>query len=294
MTRLILFFLKIVTAILSLFPRSWVRGVGSILGWLWIDVFRIRMKVIKDNLEIAFPEKTQKEKHEIARTSVYNMGANFIEMLTTPSLDEKWLKKNIVFEGYENLEKARSLNKGVYLLGMHLGNGDITGTALAMKGQPIFLITKTFRNKIVNSIWFHFRGAQGVKYIEAHGEKTAFEILRAIKSKSLVVFVLDQFMGRPFAVETTFFGRKTGTAYGLALFYLKTKSPIVPVYAYEGPGHRLHVVTEPALELESLVTSDQDKSILNLTQRFCDVIEEAIIKHPKDWMWVHRRWKEYE
>src|SRR5690606_32701116 len=143
-------------------------------------------------------------------------------------------------------------------------------------------------------IWFHFRGAQGVKYIEAHSDRTAFEILKAIRAKSLVVFVLDQFMGRPFGIETTFFGRKTGTAYGLALFYLKTRSPVVPVYGYEDDQGKMHMVCLPALELESLLGSDQDENILALTQKFCDVIEEAVKKHPTDWMWVHRRWKEYE
>src|SRR5690606_28055274 len=124
---------------------------------------------------------------------------------TIPRYKSDWLHKNIIFEGEENLKQAEALNKGVYVLGMHLGNGDIAATSLVMAGHPLYLITKTFKNKLMNSIWFHFRGAQGVKYIEAHSDRTAFEILKAIRAKSLVVFVLDQFMGRPFGIETTFF-----------------------------------------------------------------------------------------
>lgn len=294
MRTFLVIFLEALSRVLFLLPRRGLRWLGSLLGVLWIDVLRIRRKVIQENFDIAFPSMEQKEKWHIARHSVYRLGANFLEVLTVPRFDSKWLDKNIVFEGYENLEKAKSLGKGVYVLSMHLGNGDVIGSSLAMRGNDLHLITKIFKNKLVNDLWFHFRSAQGVKFIEAHGEKTAFEILRAIKQKGLVVFVLDQFMGRPFAIVTSFFGRKTGTAYGLALFYLKTRSPVVPIYGYEGPGGKLHIVCEPALDLESLVSSDQDKSILALTQHFCDVIESAIRKHPKDWMWVHRRWKEYE
>ena len=60
------------------------------------------------------------------------------------------------------------------------------------------------------------------------------------------------------------------------------------------PRSRHHVVCEPALDLESLRTSDQDRSVAQLTQHFNDVIEAIIKKHPQDWMWIHRRWKDYE
>ncbi len=294
MQNCILFLFKIFARILALLPRRAVRGLGSILGWLWIDVLRIRRKLIRENLDIAFPDISAEQKWPWGQNSVYKLGADFAEILTTPWFDQKWLENNIVFQGLENLEKAKAQNKGVYVLSMHLGNGDTGASALSMKGYHLHLISKYFRNKLLNKIWFYFRSSQGVKYIEAHSEKTAFDILRAIRAKDFVIFVLDQFMGRPFAVENTFFGRKTGTAYGLALFYLKTKSPVVPIYGFEGTDGRLHVVCEPALDLESLRTSDQDKDVALLTQHFNDVIEGIIKMHPQDWMWVHRRWKDYE
>ncbi len=294
MQNYILFLFKVFARLLAFLPRRAVRGLGSMLGWLWIDVLRIRRNLIKENLDIAFPEVPLKQKMRWGRHSVHKLGGDFAEILTTPWLDQKWVNKNIVFQGLENLENAKSLGKGVYLLSLHLGNGDTAASALSMKGYRLHLISKYFKNKLLNKIWFYFRAAQGVKYIEAHSEKTTFDILRAIRAKEFVIFVLDQFMGRPFAVENTFFGRKTGTAYGLALFYLKTKSPVVPIYGVEGDDGRLQVICEPALDLESLRASDQDKDIAVLTQHFNDVIEAIIRKHPQDWMWIHRRWKDYE
>lgn len=280
--------------ILFLIPRRLIRFLGSLLGVLWFDILRLRRKVIFSNLDIAFPEMPYEEKLRIARTSTYRMGADFLEVFTIPQLTQKWLEKNVVFEGREFLAKAQRRNKGVYLLGMHLGNGDLTASSIAMKGENLYLITKFFKNPVVNDLWFHVREAQGVKFIEPHGTKTAFDILKAIKEKACVAFVLDQFMGRPYALETTFFGRKTGTAYGLALFYLKTGSPVVPVYSFEGQDGRYHVVYEPELDLDALLTENKDENLLKLTQHFNDVIERAIRKHPEAWMWVHRRWKEYE
>lgn len=294
---------KLILTCLESLSRAWARGpnsrkkaraFGEFLGWLWIDVLGVRRGVIAQNLEIAFPFMEAKEKQEIGRLSVRRMAGDFSEVLIIPQIHQKWVEENIVLEGEENLKAAQALGKGVYVLTLHLRSGDIAAAVLSFLGHRLHLISKKIKTRWLNDLWFHFRGGQGVKYIDAHSDKTAFEILRAIKSKEMVIFVADQFIGRPFAVETRFFNRKTGTPYGLALFYLKTRSPVVPIYSYEGSDNKLHIVIEKALDLESLVTSDQNENIRRLTQKFNDVMEQIITQHPKDWMWVHRRWKDYE
>lgn len=294
MKKLITVLVRFLCILIGFFPRRWIRGLGYLFGFLWFDLLRIRQRVILDNLDRAFPKMSSVEKLKIGRKSVYAMGANFSEFFMIPSLNQKWLENSVVFEGLEYVEEALKMEKGLFLLSMHIGNGDMAATAISMKGIPITLITKTFKNKLMNDLWFSIRGHQGVKYIDAHGKNNAFEILKALKQNRSVVFVLDQFMGKPFGIATTFFGIKTGTAYGLALFYLKTKSPIIPIYTYEGNDQKMHVVFCPVLKLDHLIDDDKDHSILRLTQYFNDIIEEKVRKHPDQWMWVHRRWKEFE
>lgn len=287
------FFLRIIGAVLFWFPRKFVRVLGIWIGFLWFDVLRIRRDIVIGNLTIAFPEMSELEKIEIGRASVYELGYQASEFLTLPFLNQKWIEKNIVIEGFHHLEAAMSEQKGVYLLGMHMGFGDLVASVLSMKGVKVNLITKVFKNRLFNDIWFSIRGSQGVRYINAHADDNAFQILKAIKRKETVAFVLDQYMGPPFGIETSFFGKKTGTAYGLALFYLKTGSPIVPVYAYESESGQMHLCIEPALQVTQMIGDDREKNILVLTQAFNDTIESAVRKHPKAWMWVHRRWKNF-
>ena len=285
--------LKFLGFFLSLFPRPVVRFMGSLIGVLWFDILRFRRQMIIDNIAIAFPEMPLDERIRIGRSSMYRLGAHSLEFFTLPYLDQKWLKKHVVFHGLEHLEKARLKDKGVLVLGMHMGSGDLTASTVVMAGYPMHIISKFFGIKWLNDIWFGIRGSQGVKFIEPHGEKTAFEILRAVKAKSDVAFVIDQFMGRPFAVENFFFGRKTGTAKGLALFVLKTGSPVVPLYAYEEAG-KAHIVFQEELDLQRFIAQDKEQAVVEMTQHFNHVLESIIRKHPMDWMWIHRRWKEYE
>jgi len=271
-----------------------VRGLGGIFGFLWIDLLRVRRNIVLKNLDIAFPEWSPEKKIQVARQSVYNMGYGFSEFFTVPHLNKQWLEKCVVFEGEENYQKALQKNKGVLAMSLHLGNGDLGSSAVVMKGYPLTIITKVFKNQFFNDLWFSFRGAQGVKYIDAHGSSNSFDILKALKRQEGVTFVLDQVMGKPYGIATTFFGKKTGTAYGLALFAIKTQAPVIPLYTYEGEDKKMHVVFEPEIPIQDLISEDKEASIVAITQRFNDKIEEIVRKHPEQWMWVHRRWKDFE
>ena len=286
--------LSLFSRLLFLLPRKVIRFLGSLLGVLWFDIFRFRRKIVLSNLQIAFPEMPESEKIKIGRRSVYELGSNFLEFFTLPALNQKWVRENAVYEGVEHIQNALKKDKGVYLLSMHIGHGDMGASLISMLGVEVYLISKFFKTKWFNDFWFYIRKGQGVKFIEPHGLQTPFEILKAIKKKSSVIFVLDQFMGKPFGVPTLFFGKKTGTAYGLALFHLKTKSPVVPVYTYEGNDGKVHLVFEPELKLDEFISEDKDKTIAALTQNFTDQIEKIVRRYPEQWMWVHRRWKDID
>lgn len=293
MRLLIKYFVKFMVFISGLLPRQVLRKSAAWLGFLWYDLFGFRKKIINSNLEIAFPEWDEKRKRQVGRDSVYNLAYNFGEFFNIPHMNQAWLKEHVVFEGWENVERARAGGKGMYFLSLHLGNADVATNSIALNGQDLYLISKRFKTKWFDDLWFSIRGAKGVKYIDAHAANNAFEILKALKKNAAVVFVLDQYMGKPFGIATTFFGKRTGTAYGLALFVQKSKAPVLPVYTYEGKDKKLHVVVEPAIDTSPYVTEDKDETTLNLTQSFNDKLEEIVRKHPEQWMWVHRRWKDF-
>lgn len=288
------FFTKIFCQVFSWIPRDWVRFFGSLIGVLWFDIFRLRRKIVLDNLKIAFPEQSEAWRVHQGRQSIMKMGANALELFTLPSLDEKWIAKNAVIHHWERLEQAKAKGRGVFLLSLHMGAYDIAASLMSMRGRETYLISKFFKNKFLNDLWFSIRSSQGMKFIDPHGRTNAFDILKALKSNAGVIFVTDQFMGKPFGVESTFFGRRTGTAKGLGLFVIKTGAPVVPVYSVTGDDGKLHLIFEPEIETASLIDDDKEKSIARLTERFNRELETIIRKYPNEWLWVHRRWKDYE
>jgi KDO2-lipid IV(A) lauroyltransferase len=151
------------------------------------------------------------------------------------------------------------------------------------------LISKEFKSRWLNDLWFGMRRKHGTRFIAP--EKSSFEILRALRRNELVVFVLDQFMGPPIGVRTRFFGKETGTAMGCALMADRTHSPVVPCYTYRKEDGRHVMVFEKPIEF--LDHGLRDQNIAVMTQIYTDKIEAIVRKHPGQWMWIHRRWKEF-
>lgn len=294
MKYLILIFIKLTSLFCYAIGRPLSRQLFGLLGIVWFDILRIRRKDIIRHISIAFPEWTEEKKIETGRKSLIHLSAQLADFFILPFVNQAWIDKYVVIEGRQNIENELSNGTGAFLLGMHVGHGDLSANIISKMGIKFFLITKFFKNKTFNDIWFSIRGFHGVHYIEPHGEKTPFQILKALKVGGAVGFVLDQFMGKPYGIETQFFGVKTGSAQGLALFYLKTKRPIVPVYSYESDEGKFHLVFEKALDLSPYLSEDKEDSIRKLTQYFCDITQGIIRKHPEHWMWLHRRWKKFE
>lgn len=278
-------------------PESFRWWLARGIAFLWWDVFRIRRFTLYRNVTIAFPGMPKAERRALVRESLVHLGFNFFEILVLPYMGPQFVQERVQLHGLENLLAAEKQGRGVLALCLHIGNGDFGASVLAQLGHRTSIISKRFKSKFWDDLWFGLRGAHGVRYIEAHGPKTAFDILKATKNNEIVAFVVDQFMGRPYGIPSTFFGRDTGTAYGLALFAAKTRAPVIPIWTWreppgpDGPG-KIHVLCEPEILLEK--EEDRDLQMSTMTEKYNRKLEEIIRARPEQWMWVHRRWKRWE
>lgn len=289
MKFLIAFLFKLWSFLLSLLPYRVQLFFGKCIGWLWFDVIRLRRQIVLDNLKLAFPDMSLKERIRLGRKSVENTGTTFIEFLRIFHLTKKD-KESFSFEGLENLRAAQAKGRGVLILTQHIGNGDWATVGLALNGIPLYVITKAFKMKSVNDVWFQARRNIGTKLI---GDRnTSYAILKALKKNGVVAFMLDQFMGPPIGVKTRFFGVETGTAMGLAVLARRSKASVVPVYTYRKPSGHTIVHFDP--EIEFIESDNPEDTIRDMTQIYCDKVEEYVRKFPEQWMWVHRRWKKYK
>lgn len=279
---------RIVSSLLFFGPSFLRRWVAYFLAFLWFDLFRIRRDVVDGNLAIAFPEMTGPERVRLGRAGLRHLALNFVEYSFLPWLTRENFERYYEFHNLELLDEAFKRGKGVLLLTLHLGNGDLGIAGLALKGYPITLVSKFFKIKWLNDLWFGMRERLGTRFVPPRD--SSFALLRALKSNRAVMIPLDQFTGPPIGVRTTFFGRETGTAAGLAVMAERSGAPVISIYTVRTPEgrHGIYVLREMP------VRNSPDETVEQITQRFNDELESLVRLHPEQWMWIHRRWKKFK
>lgn len=269
-------------------PSSLRRALGNFLAFLWFDVFRIRRSVVIDNLHIAFPNMSEAERVKLGRKSLQTLGLNLVEYSYLPWLNKANYHRYFVFENIGLLKETLGRGKGALLMTAHLGHGDLACAALSLEGIPMIMVSKFFKLKWLNNMWFGMRERLGTRFIPPRD--SSYQLLRGLKSGSAVVIPLDQFTGPPIGVRTTFFGKETGTAAGLAVMAERSGAPVLAVYTYRDAKGR-HVIR---FVREMPVAKGRDsESVQKVTQTFNDELEKFIKLHPDQWMWIHRRWKTF-
>ncbi len=275
--------------LLNLTPRFFQMKLGQFLGLIWFHVVRIRRDVVFSNLKLAFPEKSDHERYKIAQANYMNYGCGFIEAILLPSLPSRFFKKWVIIEGMENYNAAMAEARGLFFLTMHIGSWEFMSAAGIWLGVPLHVIVKKFRMEGINKAWVKVRTGTGLKLISE--EKSSFEILRIIKRKEVVGFILDQFMGPPPGVRTQFFNVETGTAGGLALFADRTRVPVLAAYNIREKSGHIRIVFGKPIEFVEQGSTAQNISFM--TQVYTSKIEDIVRKHPEQWLWLHRRWKPF-
>ena len=114
-------------------------------------------------------------------------------------------------------------------------------------------------------------------------------MLRSLKNNEILGILIDQNVAWYEGVFVDYFGRPACTTDGLALLALHTEAPVLPGYMVRLPEGRYRLVIGP--EVEVTRTGNREADILANTQRFTNVIEETVRRHPDQWLWVHQRWK---
>ena len=113
----------------------WLDAFGTFLGWV-VWALHVRRGVVMSNLRLAFPEKSEAERREIARRTFLNLGRMITDFLRVPSLTKEELERLFVYEGWDVYEQAKAEGKGVVACTGHFGNFDLLA-ATVVRGAGV-------------------------------------------------------------------------------------------------------------------------------------------------------------
>jgi KDO2-lipid IV(A) lauroyltransferase len=176
---------------------------------------------------------------------------------------------------------------GVIVMAAHIGNWEYCGAWIVASGWPLSAVGKEQRDPGITKIMLDQRLAAGIKHIP-RTKRGQTEIVRTIRTKGSVLGLLSDQNGGKDGVFVDFFGVPASSVKGPAVLAMKYKAPVVPIFAlWDGDMYKMEIFPE----LKMANTGDEEKDVLENTQRCQKVIEEMVRKYPGQWLWAHRRWK---
>lgn len=279
--------LKLLAWALAWLPRPFFLGLGGLLGRL-LAKLGFRTEIAAGNLRLAFPDWSEEDRKDMLRKHYRHLGILFLEILRSFFRFDEFLRRNSDVEGEQNLREALAQGKGVFVMTAHLGNWELlSASGPILIGTPVTMVTKQLK-----PAWLHRAVAVTRSLLGVHmacEPKTMQGILRGLKRKEIVGFVMDQYAGAPVGARVPFFGVPVGSHTALATLALRTGAPVVPAIAYRKPNGRYGIRFDPPFPL--LTDSDQDRAVILNTAAYVEYTERWVRQFPEQWMWIHRRWK---
>jgi KDO2-lipid IV(A) lauroyltransferase len=273
---------------IGILPRPLARAVGMGLGQLVYLLHSKLRRVGRRNLELAFPQLPEGERRAVLRGVFTSLGRQLAEVCLFPRYTPDNVSEVVVYDGFENFERAFARGKGVLFLTGHLGGWELSAFAHSLYGHPLSFIMRPLDNPYLDRMMRAYRTLHGNKTVDK--DDFIRGLLRAMKDGETVGILMDTNMTPPQGIFVEFFGKLACTASGLARIALRTDAAVVPGFTlWDAALGKYRLRFDPALTL--IRTGDLEADITANTQLFTKVIEQFVRKYPDQWLWVHRRWK---
>lgn len=270
--------------LISLIPLPVLYLFADAVYALIFYVFRYRKKVVMNNLLIAFPEKTEKERLRIAKDFYHNLVDTFIETIKFLHWDLKTVEKRFATD-LSGLEAAYPYGRPVHLLGMHNMNWEYVNWGLVKKVPMPFLgIYLPIANKSFDRIIKNMRARYGTILVPATDFKNAY--LPYIKQQHVLASAADQSPGNPLnAYWIKFFGRPTAFVKGAERGAVAINASIVFAHFYKVKRGYYRI------DIKFITADAATMNDGQMTRAFAAFVESSIRRQPSNYLWSHRRWK---
>jgi KDO2-lipid IV(A) lauroyltransferase len=273
---------------IGLLPRSLARAFCISIGLLVYTLHPRLRRVGMRNLDLAFPQKSKKEKKRILRGLYKSLGRQLAEFCLLLRYSRRNVSRIAVYDGFENFAEAQARGKGVIFLTGHFGGWEIGSFVHSLQGHPLNIVMRPLDNPYLNAMVDRYRTLHGNQTFPK--QDFARGLLSSLRRAETVGILMDTNMTPPQGAFVDFFGLPACTATGVARVALHTDAAVVPAFTiWDKELGKYRIRFDPAIKL--VRTGDDEADALENTAAFTKVIESYASRYPEQWLWVHRRWK---
>ncbi|MEX2367714.1 MAG: lysophospholipid acyltransferase family protein [Pseudohongiellaceae bacterium] len=284
-SRLLIVFLRL----LALLPLGLARQFGRLLGRLSWALSTRMSRVSITNIRLCLPELTPARQRALAKKSVQETFATMAEggaVWLWPA--QKILAKIHRLEGFDLLKAAYGQNRGVIVIGPHLGNWELVGLYLNTcgLGQTLQLFQAP-RDPVLARLLSDARSRSGAQMVPTDNRGVG-SLLTALRAGQVVGILPDQVPPESGGEYAPFFSVPALTMTLLPRLLRKTGARAIMVYAKRvrsKQGHGFEIIfrePDPRIYEPDLATS-----LAGLNSSVEVLAREA----PEQYQWEYKRFK---
>ncbi len=269
--------------LISWLPYKLLMLIGSGLGALLYTLLGSRRKVAQRNIELCFPEMPAAQQRALLKANFAESGKALFETVIGWWWPTWRIRKLAHCTGYQHIEAALAQGKGVLLLASHFLHLEAACRVFGLT-HPSVGFYRPHNNPLMDYLQYHGRNRSNNYMI---GKRDVKGLIQALNQQQVCMYLPDQDYGRNRAEFVPFFAvAETATTTGPLLFANAANCVVIPVYTYRLPGFKGYKV-EILSAIDNFPSGDDKADVTRINQW----VEQAVLKNPEQYMWLHRRFK---
>ncbi|ODS24256.1 hypothetical protein AB835_04295 [Candidatus Endobugula sertula] len=291
-----------------LYPRYWLTWVwmmllfllaqlpfrlqmvlGQCLGRLLYHSLKTRRYVAERNIDLCFPEWSNKKKQTLVKKHFETNGIALFETGMAWFMPYWRLRKRFVIKGEQHWRSIQQQGssghlQGALIIAMHFNTLEITNVAI----NRLFDMSMSYRPH--NNPVYDFIQRRGRERHNSNSEvihrNNVRGMVKAMKKGAWLWYAADQDYGPKVSQFVPWFGVSAATVAAPPRLAAISEVPVVAITYRRLPDYSgYEICFLPAFE--HFPSEDSNKDLNRLNQHF----EHCIRENPEEYLWVHRRFK---
>ena len=278
---------KVVQSIVERLPRAWAYALAvfaSRFAWWFSPLARPRLEY---NLKVACPELTPEELKKVSKENFRNHAKAYADLMLLPRARVPEMRSQLKVQGWEYLEEARAMGKGVLVVSCHMGSYEVVAAIWSSTLTPVSFFAEELEPRSLFEWYRDTRARLGISVLplDLAGLR---RVTQALHDNEMVITAIDRDItgtGR----MMPFFGRPAPIPTGPAALALRQGVPIFPVCVYRLPDDSYMAEGRPLVVATR--TGDAKADEARVTEQVLRYMEDFIRAHPEQWHVPHRIWE---
>jgi KDO2-lipid IV(A) lauroyltransferase len=272
--------------LVSILPFKLLYGFSDVLCFFIYRVFGYRKLVVKENLRLVFPEKSEKEISNITSKFYHHLCDMMVEAIKSLTISETEMRKRFTFTNVELINDFEKKQKSIILMCAHYGSWEwifILQKYVKHKGYAVY---KRLANKYFDKLVKRIRAKYNSHLITT--KETLNVLSECNENGELTIngFVSDQSPKHHKAFHWNKFMGITVPMYTGAEMIAKKLDMAVVFFSVKRLKRGYYETT-----FTTISENPREYKDYEITDIFFKMVEKQILEAPQYYLWTHKRWK---